>query len=428
MGYEEQRVWLKRCDPDLPNFVVKDWQDCISEKSNPHYLQCKELMQKELEKNNDFYDAFFNSVDSYIERHGTSRKNGEQYILEKISWIYNLPLVHLNKHIYLLHVGKINPVIKKMFEVFPNFNKAVKWLSPRFKTFTFRNEAEFLMYYNSNVDVGCSYIAENKGIIKKFKSSMQAVDLKKKASNLGFENMETGMFQYIIEQLPAHIYWLNRENIYLGCNKVQAKALRLKSEDEIIGKTNSDFHEKSVADNLNTVNEFVMSTGKPYEGEEPAFIGGKFGNCFSSKIPILNVNGKCVGLLGISFDITQKKQIEELENRLKLQKELYNIAKQMANEVDSPITALKMIEYMSMNRLSEKEMRILKMAIESIETVANTLSGLKMVSRTPVDCELPEEERKELDTSIANVRRIANTLLQRYIEVQEANFEKTASM
>jgi hypothetical protein len=35
-GYEEQDIWLKRCQPDLANFMPKDWKDCISEKENPY--------------------------------------------------------------------------------------------------------------------------------------------------------------------------------------------------------------------------------------------------------------------------------------------------------------------------------------------------------------------------------------------------------
>jgi hypothetical protein len=96
-AYEEQDIWLKRCNPDLPNFIPKDWKDCISEENNPYYKQCKELIIEELENNNGFYDAFLKSVNFYAERHGTSRKNGEQYILEEISWILSLPLMHLIK-------------------------------------------------------------------------------------------------------------------------------------------------------------------------------------------------------------------------------------------------------------------------------------------------------------------------------------------
>jgi hypothetical protein len=165
-GYEEQDVWLKRCTPNLLTFIPKDWKECISEENNPYYQQCRELLQKEMENNKNFYDAFIKSVASYADRHGTSRKNGEQYILEEISWIYSLPLMHLNKYIYLIHVGNDNPAIKEMFKIFSNLNKAVKWLSPRLKEFSFKNEADFLLHYNVNSYFGYSYSVGMKNITK----------------------------------------------------------------------------------------------------------------------------------------------------------------------------------------------------------------------------------------------------------------------
>ena len=50
-----------------------------------------------------------------------------------------------------------------------------------------------------------------------------------------FNNLET-----IITALPGHVYWLDRDNIYRGCNDIQAKAFGLNSSKEIIGKRNED--------------------------------------------------------------------------------------------------------------------------------------------------------------------------------------------
>jgi hypothetical protein len=85
------------------------------------------------------------------------------------------------------------------------------------------------------------------------------------------------------------------------------KDFGLKSVKAIFGKTNFDFHNANTAKELNNINELVMSTGKSYEGEEPSYIEGQIANYLSSKIPIFNIYGKCIGLLGISFDITEKK-------------------------------------------------------------------------------------------------------------------------
>ncbi|MDR1243965.1 MAG: hypothetical protein LBJ79_02100 [Endomicrobium sp.] len=69
--------------------------------------------------------------------------------------------------------------------------------------------------------------------------------------------MENIILQHIIEKLPCHVYWLNRENVYLGYNIGQAKNFALNSTNEIIGKTNFDFHDYGTAIKLNRINELM---------------------------------------------------------------------------------------------------------------------------------------------------------------------------
>ncbi|MDR2616950.1 MAG: hypothetical protein LBC22_03990 [Endomicrobium sp.] len=76
-------------------------------------------------------------------------------------------------------------------------------------------------------------------------------------------NLEENIILEHIIKLPCHIYWLNRDNVYLGCNEGQAKDFGLKSKDEVKGKTNFGFHDHDTAVKLNRVNELIMSTGKP---------------------------------------------------------------------------------------------------------------------------------------------------------------------
>jgi phage anti-repressor protein len=165
-GKEEQDSWLKRCEPYLPGFIQKDWTECISKENNKYYEECKDLVCSELKKSEIFQEAFSKSVESYVKRHQSNHYNGKLYILEEISWILNLPLVHLNKHIYLIHVGNDNSAVKTMFNIFPHLGKAVKWVSPRLRKASFKNTADFLLHYNVNNYAGYSYAIKNVDIAK----------------------------------------------------------------------------------------------------------------------------------------------------------------------------------------------------------------------------------------------------------------------
>jgi Zn-dependent metalloprotease len=93
----------------------------------------------------------------------------------------------------------------------------------------------------------------------------------------------------------------------------------------------------------------------------------------SVKSPLI-INGKVEGVIGLAVDITDKKR-EELQKKLEIQEELYKIAKKVAHDINSPVSALKIVAYMSANKLPEREKKMLEMSTTSIESIAETLLG-----------------------------------------------------
>src|SRR6185437_6518817 len=67
----------------------------------------------------------------------------------------------------------------------------------------------------------------------------------------------------IIALLPGNVYWLDRNNIYQGCNNVQAEAANLQSREIIVGKKNEHLRWADQAEELDQVNNQVMETGQP---------------------------------------------------------------------------------------------------------------------------------------------------------------------
>jgi hypothetical protein len=162
-GKEEQNEWLSRCQPYLPGFTPKNWEDCIN---SPFYEDCKNLVVSKLNKDTTFENAFSKTIADFALAHNTNEINGKLYILEETSWILTLPLLHLNKPIYLVHIGSANSAVLAMFHHFPNLQKSVKWLSPRFTISNFENISEFLLDYRNAFHVGHSYAVENREVVK----------------------------------------------------------------------------------------------------------------------------------------------------------------------------------------------------------------------------------------------------------------------
>jgi PAS domain S-box len=138
------------------------------------------------------------------------------------------------------------------------------------------------------------------------------------------------MLENIIAVMPGNVYWMNREGIYLGCNDNEAQAVGLKSRFDIVGKRNIDISGFVIPDVLDQINQNVMKTGEVVVIEEPAILkDGTPATFLSSKVPLFNSDETVIGMVGISIDITERK---EAEKSLKMAKELAEAANQTKTE------------------------------------------------------------------------------------------------
>lgn len=118
-------------------------------------------------------------------------------------------------------------------------------------------------------------------------------------------------FDDILNCLPGHVYWQDRNNAFLGCNALQAKSAGF-SREEIIGKSNHEMPWKEQADALNAINKQVIETGQEFSVEEILKLSDNKEIVFhSKKVPLLDSKNNIMGVLGISFDITKQKELEQ---------------------------------------------------------------------------------------------------------------------
>lgn len=108
-----------------------------------------------------------------------------------------------------------------------------------------------------------------------------------------------------------HLAWLKDNNgYYVMVNEPFASYYGFKPE-ELIGKSDYDICEKSVADNYTADDTQVIKNGKTVLAEEERLIDGKTHWSETYKTPIYNENGEIIGITGISRDITSQKLMEQ---------------------------------------------------------------------------------------------------------------------
>ncbi|MCW8471497.1 ATP-binding protein [Fluoribacter gormanii] len=201
-------------------------------------------------------------------------------------------------------------------------------------------------------------IKELHEIINQKNEKIRQLTLSLEDEKLKFKNELQAAHDYyenIIALMPGHVYWLDKNNVFLGCNDLQAKSAHLQSRKEIVGKTNYDMPWKDQAEILNKLNKLVMETGIPHTAEEYAVKAEGMGIYHSQKVPLRNQRDEIIGVLGISLDITEHKKMEAALRRAKENAEVANQAKtefieNMSHDIHTPLSGI-----VGMSRLLEEK-------------------------------------------------------------------------
>lgn len=127
---------------------------------------------------------------------------------------------------------------------------------------------------------------------------------------------ERNLLRALIDTVPDFIYTKDRQHRIMLCNAAQARALGL-TPDEVVGKTDFDLFPPEMAAKFYADEEVVFETQRPVANIIERSIGhdGHEIWALTTKVPLYNLNGEVVGLLGTTHDITQLKASEEALQR-----------------------------------------------------------------------------------------------------------------
>lgn len=151
------------------------------------------------------------------------------------------------------------------------------------------------------------------GSVADFVSSAMETWERRKAKAALQQSQE--MLRLVMDNIPQCIFWKDRNSVYLGCNRRQAEASGLSSPDDIIGKT--DFELPWTTEQAEFYREcdrhvVETNTAQYHIIETRLEAGGQLRWSDTNKIPLHNVAGEVVGILGTIEDITDRKRAEEV--------------------------------------------------------------------------------------------------------------------
>ena len=122
------------------------------------------------------------------------------------------------------------------------------------------------------------------------------------------------MLAHVLDSIPQSVFWKDRDSVFLGCNKVFAKAAGFDSPQEIIGKNDFDLpwpREESEAYRADDREVIENNVAKLHIIEPLQQVDGTRLWIDTTKVPLVDKTGQIYGVLGVYEDITDKKEAEE---------------------------------------------------------------------------------------------------------------------
>lgn len=235
------------------------------------------------------------------------------------------------------------------------------------------------------------------------------------------------LFDVFLDMGIGNIYWKNLEGVYIGCNQAQLEMAQL-SRDEFVGNTDYDMPWKEQAQQIMALDKEVILQNKTVISEEKATLKDNTVHYYlSKKSPVIS-EGKVIGLLGISIDITSQKLNEQLKKDIEVAHEkikaLEAVAGTIAHELRTPLASIKNAIEIIHNRISGETVdlkneslsllpSIFKEISESVQFIASEIQYTQMTINMLL-INMRKQDDKTIPLKNTSIKESIETALNRF--------------
>lgn len=240
------------------------------------------------------------------------------------------------------------------------------------------------------------------------------------------------LLRTLVDNLPLNLYIKDTESRKVLVNKAECDYLGVKSQNELLGMSDFDLYDANIAQISRDEDLQVMKTKKPIIGKRTISVkkDGTSTSFLSSKIPLLNLEGGCKGIMGISIeisDIIQKEnQLSDLINVTAIQnKKLLNFAHIVSHNLRSHTANVSMlVDFLTKEKKESEKERILNMLTRASDNLMDSLENLNEVVDISTNVNL-EKKSLNLNQQIQKVQEnLAVFLEQHKVEIQNTISDK----
>jgi len=238
-----------------------------------------------------------------------------------------------------------NMIGKTDFEIFPEelaniFTNDNKQL--------LNGEKEYIdsvMFYNRRCYDGLSHVVKDDkgdivGVVGSFTDALSDNEYRHDKIT------DANMLQLISDTIPDSIFFKDCRGVFRHCNKVFAESRNLRKED-IIGKKEKDINTpiKKIQKYEKEEKEIILSKKPLISNNSDICSDGRTRYVETIKVPFLDRNQVVGGVLGISRDISHRKEAELEFERLRMEF-FANLSHEFKTPLNLIFSSIQLIEYM----------------------------------------------------------------------------------
>ncbi len=229
----------------------------------------------------------------------------------------------------------------------------------------------------------------------------------------------------MLDNIPVKVFWKDRNSKFLGCNASSLREMKIENEEDVIGKSDFDFHEKNDAEKYKADEEAIMLSGDPeINYQETQMKEGKERIYITSKLPFYDEDGNVIGIVGTSDDITEQKETE-----IKLKKAIdeanaANLSKStflsnMSHEIRTPMNAI-----LGYSQLLQDDDNLTKTQQENLKTINRSGEHLLELINDILDMSKIEAGRVTLKETNFSFRELLKEVEQLFkLKAEQKNIE-----
>lgn len=183
-------------------------------------------------------------------------------------------------------------------------------LTDRFEGWMFSESAKMMTF---SIIKGVLYVLITSALLYAlvYPTFKKVISANKQIEKINLDlNRKQALLQSLVDSIPDLIFYKNIDSVYLGCNKA-FEAFSGKLRDEIIGQTDFNLFDGQEAELFRKMDIEMMNTKSPRRCDEVVFFPDEKKVFYETlKSPYYDTYGNLLGIIGISRDISERKQRE----------------------------------------------------------------------------------------------------------------------